>query len=238
VEQNALAQQVDLLASAYSQPALVSQRIPTFLCPSDPNDKLSGGNPPTYPATYGFGWGDWYTGNGDTGQGNNGAFPFVPYPCQLGVRLLEITDGLANTAGAAEVKALGGYMLRSGGFGAKYPPPAAPGDVDALSGQYLPAGAHAGWAVGFLPSTGLTFLFPPNTYVPHTTGSSGQTVDIDWAVGGTYEYGVITARSYHVTGVNVLLMDGSVRFVGNSIERATWRALGTRNGGEPVAVPD
>ena len=40
------------------------------------------------------------------------------------------------------------------------------------------------------------------------------------------------ARSRHSGGVNVLLGDGSVRFVRNSIDLATWRALGTMNGGE------
>jgi hypothetical protein len=34
--------------------------------------------------------------------------------------------------------------------------------------------------------------------------------------------------------VNALFMDGSVHFVTNSIAQATWRALGTRNGGEAV----
>jgi hypothetical protein len=34
--------------------------------------------------------------------------------------------------------------------------------------------------------------------------------------------------------VNSLFMDGSVRFVTNAIPQLTWRALGTRNGGEPV----
>jgi prepilin-type N-terminal cleavage/methylation domain-containing protein/prepilin-type processing-associated H-X9-DG protein len=41
-----------------------------------------------------------------------------------------------------------------------------------------------------------------------------------------------TANSYHPGGVNVLLVDGSVRFVSQTVNLATWRALGTRNGGE------
>jgi prepilin-type processing-associated H-X9-DG protein len=46
--------------------------------------------------------------------------------------------------------------------------------------------------------------------------------------------GMSTARGNHRTGVNVLFGDGSLRFVSNGIHRATWRALGTRNGGEIV----
>jgi hypothetical protein len=34
--------------------------------------------------------------------------------------------------------------------------------------------------------------------------------------------------------VNVLLGDGSVRFVSDTIALATWRALGTMDGGEVV----
>jgi prepilin-type N-terminal cleavage/methylation domain-containing protein/prepilin-type processing-associated H-X9-DG protein len=41
-----------------------------------------------------------------------------------------------------------------------------------------------------------------------------------------------TANSGHTNGVNLLLFDGSVRFVTYTINLATWRALGTRNGGE------
>ncbi len=43
-----------------------------------------------------------------------------------------------------------------------------------------------------------------------------------------------SATSGHVNGVNLLLFDGSVRFVSNQIDLATWRALGTRDGGEVV----
>jgi prepilin-type N-terminal cleavage/methylation domain-containing protein/prepilin-type processing-associated H-X9-DG protein len=42
------------------------------------------------------------------------------------------------------------------------------------------------------------------------------------------------ARSRHPGGVNVLLGDGSVRFIRNSIDLVTWRALGTMNGGEVI----
>ncbi len=38
-----------------------------------------------------------------------------------------------------------------------------------------------------------------------------------------------TANSYHPAGVNVVMGDGSVRFVKSSINIVTWMALGTRN---------
>jgi prepilin-type processing-associated H-X9-DG protein len=46
--------------------------------------------------------------------------------------------------------------------------------------------------------------------------------------------GVATARSHHPGGVNVLMGDGSNRFVAEDIDRSIWRAIGTRNGGEVV----
>ncbi|GAA4425745.1 DUF1559 domain-containing protein [Bremerella cremea] len=41
-----------------------------------------------------------------------------------------------------------------------------------------------------------------------------------------------SARSYHPGGVNTVLGDGSVRFVPETIDLGTWRALGTVNNGE------
>ncbi len=38
--------------------------------------------------------------------------------------------------------------------------------------------------------------------------------------------------SAHTNGVNLLMCDGSVHFVTNSVSLTTWRALGTRDGGE------
>jgi len=43
------------------------------------------------------------------------------------------------------------------------------------------------------------------------------------------------ASSNHPGGVNVLLTDGSVRFVKDSISLTTWQALGSMAGGEVVS---
>ncbi len=45
------------------------------------------------------------------------------------------------------------------------------------------------------------------------------------------------ASSLHTNGVNVVLCDGSVRFVADGVNLPTWRAMGSRNLGEVVAVP-
>jgi hypothetical protein len=79
-------------------------------------------------------------------------------------------------------------------------------------------------------------VFAPNTVVPHVDG--GTTYDIDFnssregktTTGVTYA--AVTARSYHPSIVNVLLMDGSCRSIASSVDLATWRGLGTRAGGE------
>jgi prepilin-type processing-associated H-X9-DG protein len=41
--------------------------------------------------------------------------------------------------------------------------------------------------------------------------------------------------SFHPGGANVLLLDGSVKFIKDSIALGTWNALGTRAGGEVIS---
>ena len=48
---------------------------------------------------------------------------------------------------------------------------------------------------------------------------------------GSYE----NVSSFHPGGVNVMMADGSVRFVKNSIDMLTWWKLGTKDGGEVVS---
>lgn len=44
------------------------------------------------------------------------------------------------------------------------------------------------------------------------------------------------ARSYHTGGVQCLMGDGSVRFVGETIDLTIWRGAATRSGGEVVSL--
>lgn len=46
--------------------------------------------------------------------------------------------------------------------------------------------------------------------------------------------GAVSARSAHGSGVNVAFGNGYVRFVSYAIDLAIWRALGTRDGEEPI----
>ncbi len=47
-------------------------------------------------------------------------------------------------------------------------------------------------------------------------------------------YTMVGASSYHPGGVNVLLLDGSVRFIKTTLAAPVWRALGTIAGGEVI----
>jgi len=50
-------------------------------------------------------------------------------------------------------------------------------------------------------------------------------------------YGWRAARSRHRGGVNVGMADGSVRFVADAVDAATWQAAATIAGGEIVSLP-
>jgi prepilin-type processing-associated H-X9-DG protein len=46
---------------------------------------------------------------------------------------------------------------------------------------------------------------------------------------------LIGASSAHPGGVNCLFMDGSVKFIKNSINLVPWLAIGSLEGGEPIS---
>lgn len=214
-------------------------RIPIYVCPSETNDRVrtNGGNPFVYPHTYGFNFGTWLAYDPNTGGGGDG--PFHPNSMY---RPTSITDGMSNTLCAAEVKAFTPYVRNTADPGAT--PPGSPGAIAGMAaGGQNKLGpttndntGHTEWPDGRVHHSGFTTVFTPNTVVPFTSG--GLNFDIDYSSrqegnsATQRTYAAITSRSHHSGLVNVLLMDGSVRSVINSITLRTWRALGTRSGGE------
>lgn len=102
---------------------------------------------------------------------------------------------------------------------------------------------HTEWSDGRVHHSGFTTVFAPNTAVEYVH-SDGRTYDIDYnsqqegRSATQRTYAAVTARSYHVGIVHILLMDGSARSINNSVNLQIWRALGTRRGHEPVGVGD
>jgi prepilin-type processing-associated H-X9-DG protein len=187
-----------------------------------------------YGTNYGFCIGTWLGLDRQTARGGDGTFGY-----NMGHSFAAITDGLSNTVGAAEVKTFVAALLDGGNPAAMNAPvPSTPAEVVAYGGTFDPDYCHTQWVTGRTLQSGLTCTFPPNTRVPYTTG--GVTYDVDFtsarvsSSAPVQTYRVVTARSYHSGGVNVLMMDGSVRFVSSSIDQNLWRGLGTRSGGEVI----
>jgi prepilin-type N-terminal cleavage/methylation domain-containing protein/prepilin-type processing-associated H-X9-DG protein len=235
VEQGNLHARVDFAAGFAAQPDVCKTRIPLYRCPSDPKDgtRFDGGVE-FYPTNYGFGIGTWLGLDQQTGRGGDGAFGY-----NMTHGFGAVTDGLSNTLAATDVKSFVPALLDGGQPAAPFtPPPDTPAQVVAYGGTFDPDYCHTQWVAGRTLQSGLTTTFPPNTVVPYTTGGVTHDVDFTSARVGPgnprQSYRVVTARSYHTGGVNALLMDGSVQFVRDSVTQATWRALGTRAGGEVV----
>jgi prepilin-type N-terminal cleavage/methylation domain-containing protein/prepilin-type processing-associated H-X9-DG protein len=75
-----------------------------------------------------------------------------------------------------------------------------------------------GWGGGY------THVMLPNQPSCFYNDGSGQT-----------DHGAIAASSRHPGGVNVAMLDGSVRFIKNSVNQLAWWALGTKAGGEIIS---
>ncbi len=235
LEQGNLYRMIDLTATPASQPDVIKQRIAVYLCPSEQNDKpRQDGDLIKYPLNYAANLGTWFIWAPATGHGGNGAVA-VNTP----TRPADFTDGMSNTIAFAEVKAYQPYVRNTAtptSLNAPFPADIAAVTALAGTGSFRGAIGHTEWTDSPCHQSGFSFVFPPNTRVPFE--DSGTTYDIDLLtqVEGSHaskpSYAVITSRSYHSGVVNVLLMDGSVRTVSSNIAIGTWRALGSRNGGE------
>lgn len=153
-------------------------------------------------------------------------------------RPADVTDGLSNTAAMSE-RLVGTYESRvtpekgrSFWFtGTRY---ARPGDEllavqecranrTTFDPQFYSTGASSYRSNG----SGYNHLLLPNEWACYNGPEDFQSTSL---------YYLIPPSSLHDRGVNVLLMDGSVRFIHDGIDEAIWRAIGTIAGAETVSI--
>jgi prepilin-type N-terminal cleavage/methylation domain-containing protein/prepilin-type processing-associated H-X9-DG protein len=203
----------------------ISTRISIFRCPSDvaesPLPELGGAI--NYMANKGSGivWQD------NTGPNANMPKPNGVFFYDSKTRFADIIDGLSNTAFFSE------RLLGDGSNSIVSPiedvflattSPSTPDeavqmcnavDITDLTNQF-PFFMGAPWADG---QHCYLHVAPPNSR----------------SCGFLYVLrAVMPPSSRHPGGVNLLMGDGSVHFIQNQIDLPTWRALGSRNGGEIV----
>jgi prepilin-type N-terminal cleavage/methylation domain-containing protein/prepilin-type processing-associated H-X9-DG protein len=210
----------------------VQQTVRLFLCPSDKMQPVTIGpaygvpvlGPTNYAVCNGTGL------NGGSPWDGDGAFI-----AKQTFKVSDIADGASNTAMFSE------STLGEGTESAVGAPPAPLSTVYAfLSGQPLSDNACASatswnyeklrgfmWASGEIRCASYNHYYPPNP-----PQSDCMTFDIFPGPARLTALGWKAARSRHNGGVNLALCDGSARFVRDTIELATWRALATRAGGE------
>ena len=203
-------------------------RLELFICPSDPQHGKVPGLPDygtNYVACNGTGVSVDTSGTATylTIPNGNGVFAQTP------IRIADIVDGTSNTAAFSE------SILGNGQAPTSTPPLnpklvvlEVPGGNDPTpaacdSGAGVWSAARGGqWINGHFGNTLYNHYYPPNPVGKWDCGNA------------SHNKALSTARSYHPGGVNLLLCDGSARFVANPIKLSVWQALATRSGGEFV----
>lgn len=218
---------------------VAGQVIPLFLCPSEPEEPVfqnANTNDAQFAGTnYVVCTGSGTDTNYDTRAQTDGMFWWGSKS-----KFRDMVDGSSNTlvlseslmgnkedaAGPTPIK-VQRQMARYGG-GGMGPPGAGftgpPGNNPDIQTAAANAAARDGrgrssWIWGREHLTTFNTYMTPNSEFPdvHRNG-----------------FGWFAARSTHVGGVQVGMGDGSIRFVGDSIDGTTWRSLGTKYGNEVV----
>ena len=219
------------IASCPANATAATIRLAVFICPADGGSMEPGNN---YRACNGS---QPHEFEGLTTPGGGGAFPGFKYTTPR-----DFTDGLSNTAGFSE-RSVGGAVdtrpdwsrdLWFSGLNSVTP---VPGRSLLLKtcGSPTQAGMEIWskmgrtWIAASYADTLYNHVAPPNW--------SGIDCSDSLALSDPtlFSGGIISARSRHSSGVNLLMMDGGVRSIRSTIDLAIWRAHGTRSGGD-VAV--
>jgi prepilin-type N-terminal cleavage/methylation domain-containing protein len=191
--------------------------VDVFLCPADEDRLIQPWGHNNYRSCNGSTW---------SGRAGNGMFGQIST-----TRFANITDGLSNTAafcerikGSSDPQILDRLADLYSNPGAWTQATFAPwcaslSDAQAVALTYDVDGGQ-NWLEGNMNWTRYNHVLPPG-YRSCKNGLSWNGV-------------VMTATSWHPGGVNLLLGDGSTRFVKSSINASIWSALATISGNEVI----
>jgi len=215
--------------------------VPTFLCPSDLGKPIDGGyglttmGPTNYCANQGSGVD---TINGDPDMNGSPLNADGVFFADSRIRISDITDGTSYTAAFSE-SLLGEGPTSATTLPASVDPKRVYGYLGYTTGLALTDAACAApaffnlsqrrgfaWYAGEIRCASYNHYYGPN---PPTWDCIFNNFDYGYTAMGWK-----AARSLHPGGVNLLMCDGSTRFVGNLIDRPTWSALATRAGREAL----
>lgn len=226
IEQSALYSSVIFSRNAEYDPTiplvLKTTRLSLLICPSDSGiDARIPFAPTNYAANFGCGV-QKYDFNGVFRHW--GALPGYGYGP---LNFAAIRDGSSNTAAFSEIVVATGESRR---FRTVWELPTAlitPNQYAAfasacselstvINGDNDVRGRY--WLSGEIVRTGYTHILPPNS--PN-------------CLNGNYvQHGQYSSGSEHFGGASIMLLDGRVTFVSNSIDIDVWRAYGSRDGRE------
>jgi prepilin-type N-terminal cleavage/methylation domain-containing protein/prepilin-type processing-associated H-X9-DG protein len=226
---------------AFSNDTVVTSQIAAFLCPSDINVPV--GTRAVNSIARQVGYGSYPNNIGTIFRNNGGRLDGPAYhmgtPSQGGtLTLAKISDGLSNTALFSEW--IRGRNLPNSNTGlsrvydASIAFPSTNGSVPLINylkgceSSTTPYPAYDAKGPKWLNHNcaeggGYSHIMTPNLQACFYQGDGSQ-------AGRT----LVGASSRHGGGVNVCFLDGSVKFIKNSIAQATWWAIATRAGGEVI----
>ncbi len=218
----------------------ISQNVSFLLCPSEVQPQVSTHDYGLSGVTsYGVNQGDWFVWGGFNGPQNRNAFGM-----NRSRRLAEFTDGLSQTLFAAEVKT---YQPASNcrtiplpsvnnpnSIPSPYADPytVAPEYDDGVCITQNQFEFHTEWSDGNAHAAGFTTAWPPNKKILGRSMYLGMDLDLNGLneeLGGP-TFAAINSRSWHPGGVNVLMGDGSAKFIKSTIDGMVWRGWGRSPG--------
>ncbi len=204
-------------------------KVAAYLCPSDlpstPND-VSKGLIPTTQGSYALNIGVseviFYGYYGAVQPGCEAiSFGDGPFNKNYTYKFADVTDGLSNTI-------LVGEMSRYKNE------PSSPFQMWNIAGVFTGnLGEYRPNAFGYVVPQ---INAPLQTYDPTTSVITGSTLQTWYNNPGALQFGNFGFRSLHPGGANFVFGDGSVKFLKQTINPPTYRALGTRAYGEIISA--